>query len=62
MRYAEDQARAAGKTLLVLDTADATAERLYRRCGWQFAGTIPGYALWPRGGSCDTHYFYRTLI
>lgn len=61
MRRAEDDARAAGKMLLVLDTADATAARLYRRCGWQFAGTIPQYALLPHGGLCDTHYFYRTL-
>lgn len=61
MLCAEVEARRAGKTLLVLDTADATAERLYRRCGWQFAGTIPQYALWPHGGFCDTHYFYRQL-
>ncbi len=61
MRAAEDAARDAGKTLLVLDTADDTAERLYRRLGWVHAGTIPGYALWPHGGLCDTHYFYRKL-
>lgn len=61
MRAAEHGARAAGKTLLVLDTADATADRLYRRLGWVHAGTIPGYALWPHGGLCDTHYFYRNL-
>ena len=61
MRAAEDAARDAGKTLLVLDTADATAERLYRRLGWVHAGTIPGYALWPKGGFCDTQYFYRRL-
>lgn len=61
MRRAENEARAAGKDLLVLDTADATAERLYRRLGWRFVGTIPRYALLPHGGLCDTHYFYRTL-
>jgi hypothetical protein len=22
---------------------------------------IPGYALWPRGGLCDTTLFYRML-
>jgi len=22
---------------------------------------IPGYALWPDGGLCDTTFFYRTL-
>ena len=61
MRAAEDAARAAGKTLLVLDTADATAARLYARLGWVAAGTIPGYALLPAGGLCATTYFYREL-
>jgi hypothetical protein len=22
---------------------------------------IPGYALWPEGGLCDTTYFYKAL-
>ena len=35
MRAAEDAARQAGRTLLVLDTASADAERLYDRLGWQ---------------------------
>ena len=61
MRGAEHAARAAGKTLLVLDTASADAERLYARLGWQRCGAIPGYALLPRGGLCDTTYFYRQL-
>jgi GNAT superfamily N-acetyltransferase len=61
MRAAEDAARGAGKTLLVLDTADATAARLYARLGWQAAGTIPRYALLPGGGECATTYFYRSL-
>lgn len=61
MRAAEREARAAGKTLLVLDTASADAERLYARLGWQRCGVIPGYALLPRGGLCDTTYFYRQL-
>jgi GNAT superfamily N-acetyltransferase len=61
MRAAEDAARAAGKSLLVLDTADATAARLYARLGWVAAGTIPGYALLPQGGACATTYFYREL-
>jgi GNAT superfamily N-acetyltransferase len=62
MQAAEDAARAAGKTLLVLDTADATAERLYRRLGWQTCGVIPGYALLPGGGLCDTTFLYRNLV
>lgn len=61
MQAAEQAAREAGKTLLVLDTASGDAERLYVRCGWQRCGTIPGYALWPRGGPCDTTFFYRVL-
>jgi GNAT superfamily N-acetyltransferase len=61
MRAAEAEARAAGKTLLVLDTASADAERLYARLGWQRCGVIPGYALLPQGGLCDTAYFYRQL-
>ena len=62
MRAAELAARDAGKTLLVLDTADAGAARLYARLGWQVAGTIPRYALLPQGGECATTYFYRSLI
>jgi len=61
MDAAEQAARAAGKTLLVLDTASPDAERLYERMGWQRVGVIPGYALWPQGGACDTTYFYRQL-
>ena len=62
MRAAEAAARAAGKTLLVLDTVTGSdAERLYTRLGWQRCGEIPGYALWPRGGLCSTSVFYRVL-
>jgi len=46
----------------VLDTVSGSnAERLYTRLGWQPVGIIPGYALWPRGGLCDTTYFYKAL-
>jgi GNAT superfamily N-acetyltransferase len=61
MVAAEQWARELGKTLLVLDTASGDAERLYARLGWRSCGVIPGYALLPHGGLCDTHYFYRTL-
>ena len=61
MRAAEATARESGKTLLVLDTASDTAERLYERLGWRRVGVIPGYALLPQGGLCDTVVFYRTL-
>ena len=63
LEAAHSAARAAGRTLLVLDTVSGgDAERLYTRLGWQRLGVIPGYALWPRGGLCDTTYFYKTLI
>jgi GNAT superfamily N-acetyltransferase len=61
LQAVEAVARASGKTLLVLDTASAVAERLYTRLGWQRVGTIPDYALLPRGGPCDTTIFYRQL-
>ena len=61
MRAAEAAALEAGKTLLVLDTASADAERLYDRLGWQRVGVIPGYALWPDGGLVDTSVFYKLL-
>jgi GNAT superfamily N-acetyltransferase len=61
MRAAERAARDSGKTLLVLDTASADAARLYERLGWVRVGVIPGYALRPQGGLCDTTVYYRDL-
>jgi GNAT superfamily N-acetyltransferase len=61
LEAAERAARGAGKTLLVLDTASGDAERLYAKLGWQRCGVIPGYALLPGGGLCDTTFFYRAL-
>jgi ribosomal protein S18 acetylase RimI-like enzyme len=62
MRAAEAAAREAGKRVLVLDTVTGgDAERLYERVGWMKAGVIPNYALWPRGGFCDTTVFYKQL-
>lgn len=61
MRAAERAAQEAGKTLLVLDTASAEAERLYAREGWTRVGVIPDYALLPQGGLCDTVVYYRRL-
>ena len=61
MRAAEAAAIEAGKTLLVLDTAGADAERLYARLGWRRVGVIPGYALWPDGGLVDTTIFFKDV-
>jgi GNAT superfamily N-acetyltransferase len=62
LRAAEDSARSAGKTLLVLDTASSDAARLYARLGWILAGMVPDYALWPHGGLCSTSFYYRRLV
>src|SRR5262245_57671129 len=61
MERAEQEAKARGRTLLVLDTAGAEAERLYVRTGWQRVGVVPDYAMWPGGGFCDTTFFWRKL-
>jgi len=62
MRAAEDAAREAGRTLLVLDTLTGSdADRLYTSLGWLRVGDIPDYALLPEGGFCSTTYFYRRL-
>jgi len=61
MRAAEAAARDCGKTLLVLDTANDEAERLYERLGWTRVGVIPDYALLPHGGLCGTTVYYRNL-
>lgn len=58
---AERSALEAGKTLLVLDTASADAERLYVRQGWQRCGIVPNYALLPDGRPCATTYFFKSL-
>ncbi|MBJ2158581.1 GNAT family N-acetyltransferase [Variovorax sp. IB41] len=61
MQAAEDAAREHRKTLLVLDTSSAEAERLYARMGWQRVGVIPGFALLPEGEPCGTTFFYLAL-
>jgi GNAT superfamily N-acetyltransferase len=62
LRAAEELARELGKSLLVLDTASAEAERLYARLGWERVGIVPDYALLPGGGFCATTFFYRRLV
>ncbi|MCC2651382.1 MAG: family N-acetyltransferase [Microvirga sp.] len=62
MRAAEEAAANAGKTVLVLDTVTGSdGERLYERAGWVKSGIIPNYALWPKGGFCDTTVFYKQI-
>ena len=61
MQATEDAARAAGKALLVLDTASSAAERLYECLGWTQVGLVPGYALMPDGRPRDTTIFYKPI-
>ena len=62
MQAVEAHARANGHTLLVLDTlSHSDAAAVYRHLGWQFAGSIPGYAATPDGELHATSYFYKQL-
>jgi GNAT superfamily N-acetyltransferase len=62
MERAEDEARAEGKTLLVLDAVTGgAAERLYERMGWNRVGVIPNFALYPDGRPCSTTFFWKPL-
>ena len=61
LEAAERVAAEEGKTLLVLDTASADAERLYARRHWQRCGVIPNYALMPDGAYCDTVVYFKSL-
>jgi len=62
MERAEDEARAEGKTLLVLDAVTGgDAARLYDRLGWTTVGVVPNFALYPDGRPCDTTYFWKAL-
>ena len=62
MEHAEAEARADGKTLLVLDTVTgSTAERLYERLAWNRLGVVPEYALYPDGRPCDATFFWKAL-
>ncbi len=62
MAGAETEARAEGKTLLVLDAVSSDdAARLYARLGWTRVGEIPDYALYPDGRPCPTTFFWKRI-
>jgi GNAT superfamily N-acetyltransferase len=61
MAEAEQAALDLGRDLLVLDTTGDGAERLYLKLGWQMAGTIPGFALYPDATLAPTTLFYKQL-
>ncbi|HUO94957.1 MAG TPA: N-acetyltransferase [Steroidobacteraceae bacterium] len=58
----EHAAAARGLTLLVLDVrVGDDAERLYKRCGYQYVGTIPGFTQSTKGSLEPTAIYYRRL-
>jgi len=58
----EAEARAIGRTTLVLDTiSHSAAARLYERGGWQRIGEITDYALMPDGARAPTTVYARHL-
>jgi len=62
MAEAEARAKAAEKSLLMLDTTTGeAAERLYLALGWTRFGIMPGHALFPDGRISDTSFFYKNL-
>jgi GNAT superfamily N-acetyltransferase len=59
---AENAARDAGRTLLLLDTeTGSVGERLYRSCGWTEVGRIPGHSFRPDGSLADASMFFKDL-
>lgn len=59
---AEEAARKAGRTLLMLDTvAGSAGDKLYRSRGWTAFGIVPGHARLPHGPLADTAFFYKQL-
>ena len=62
MHGVEAEAKRCGRTLLVLDThTGSPGEKLYAKMGWTRVGVIPGYALTPYDGLCDTTIYYKQL-
>ena len=62
MSAAEEQARADGRWLLVLDTVEGSAaEGLYRSLGWQTTGVVPNFAMNPDGVPQAATFFWKDL-
>jgi GNAT superfamily N-acetyltransferase len=62
MARIEQEAKARGRWLLVLDTVPGeNGYRLYTREGWTRSGIIPDYAMFPDGRLCDTALFWKRL-
>ena len=62
LEAAEDRARLAGKSLLVLDTqTGSAAEHLYRKAGYSPLPPLPDYALTPDGDLAPTTIFWKRI-
>ena len=62
MKAAEARATAAGRTMLVLDTASIDgAGGLYEGLGWTFAGELPDYAYTPHGLMSGTRLYWKRV-
>jgi ribosomal protein S18 acetylase RimI-like enzyme len=62
MMVLEEEARATGKTLLVLDTREGDLSNdLYRALGYREAGRIPGWARDAAGTTSTTVFWYKPL-
>ncbi len=62
MQHIEAEARAAGRTLLVLDTQTGEpAEDLYARLGYARTGIVPAYARFPDGRLGATTFMHKLL-
>ncbi|ATB32275.1 GNAT family N-acetyltransferase [Melittangium boletus] len=62
MLRAEDEARRAGRSLLVLDTVPGNAsERLYRSLGFQVTGMVPEYACSIHGALEPSLFMHKSL-
>jgi GNAT superfamily N-acetyltransferase len=62
MTTLEEEARATGKTLLVLDTREGDPSNdLYRALGYHEAGRIPGWARDASGTLSATVFWYKAL-
>jgi ribosomal protein S18 acetylase RimI-like enzyme len=63
MMALEEEARAAGKTLLVLDTREGDPSNdLYQALGYREAGRIPGWAIDAAGALSATVFWYKPLM
>ena len=59
----EEQARAASRRLLTLDTASAAAEQLYASLGYVRVGEIPRFSVRPDGAELEgTMVMYKELF